>query len=112
MLHAAQDTAPVLTDGRIVITSAKDGKHKKESLHFEDGAFDLRVWNLVRPWQVEGSAWAGRIQGHLAAKYGNGRYDVIFEQHPHTIKTGPRKGERILVGHIHMEFDVRERLSL
>ena len=111
MLHAAQDTAPVTTDGRIVITSANDGTHKDGSFHYADKAFDLRVWNIVKPWEVEGPAWAGRIQGRLEAKYGKGRYDVLYEEHNHTIRSGPRKGERVLVGHLHLELDPKSILS-
>lgn len=113
MLHAAQDTAPVFTDGRIVITSANDSAkiHKKGSLHGKDRAFDLRVWNAVKPWEIEGPAWASRIQGRLDAKHGPDRYDIVYEEHLYTIRTGPRTGERVLVGHIHMELDVRERPS-
>ncbi len=111
MLHAAQDTAPVMTDGRIVITSANDGKHKKGSRHYDDQAFDIRVWNLVKPWEIEGPAWAGRIQGRLEAKHGKRRYDVVYEEHLHEIRTGERKGERVLVGHVHLEFDDKSTVS-
>ncbi len=111
MLHAAQDTAPVTTDGAIVITSANDGRHKDGSFHGKDRVFDIRVWNLVKPWEIEGPAWAGRIQGRLEAKHGKRRYDVVYEEHLHEIRTGERKGERVLVGHVHLEFDDKSAVS-
>jgi len=67
-----------------VVTSAKDGRHKRGSLHFSGNAIDLRVRHLV-----EGEA----VRIHLTIKTAlTDEYDVLHEY----IGTDDE--------HIHIEF--------
>jgi hypothetical protein len=115
ILHVAQDTAPTLQLDRIVITSANDGKHGANSLHYQDAAFDLRVWNIQgshvdegpdqrwskREWsRARARKWAADMQQELGDQY-----DVLYEEHWHVIGRGNSSGQRVLVGHIHAEWD-------
>ena len=62
----------------IVITSMNDGEHKEESLHWENRAIDIRIWNLkVSERKV--------ITNFFNADY---RYDCVIEK-----------------DHIHLEVD-------
>lgn len=63
-----------------VITSAADGTHKQNSLHYVGKAFDLRTRDLL-----QGHAEAAREK--LAAALGD-QFDVVLES-----------------DHIHVEFD-------
>lgn len=67
-----------------VITSAFDGKHGPNSLHYKGKALDLRINNL-RPEQVHPVFVA------LKAALGPGGYDVVLEQ-----------------DHIHCEYDPKD----
>lgn len=63
-----------------VITSAEEGKHKRDSLHYEGLAIDLRTFHLKSPQQ---SAMVKSLQKKLGPDY-----DVVWEK-----------------DHIHVEFD-------
>ena len=69
---------------RCVITSASDGKHMPNSLHYKGKALDLRTNNL-RPEQVHPVFVALKEALHP------GQFDVVLES-----------------GHIHCEFDYKE----
>ena len=69
---------------KLVVTSANDGKHMKNSLHYKDLAFDLRTRD-IEPKIVE--EMVAVIKKNLTADY-----DVIIE----TISP-----------HLHIEFDVK-----
>ena len=70
-----------------VITSASDGKHMPDSLHYKGKALDLRTNNL-RPEQVHPVFVALKDALHP------GQFDVVLE------------GD-----HIHVEFDFKEQES-
>ena len=46
MLCLYTQLLPHSTDGKIVITSGTDGKHKINSLHYLGLAVDVRIWNI------------------------------------------------------------------
>jgi hypothetical protein len=62
----------------MTITSGNDGKHMKRSLHYENKAIDIRIWDMKYP----NGNWL-MIKKHLGKDF-----DVILE------KT-----------HIHIEYD-------
>lgn len=64
----------------ITITSAKDGKHSANSLHYEGKAVDIRTWDM-KPGTIKSTA---RV---IADRLG-GKYDVVVENN-----------------HIHIEYD-------
>ena len=42
----------VLSSGEMVVTSARDGKHKDNSLHYVGKAVDLRIRDYVDTWAM------------------------------------------------------------
>lgn len=91
MIYAARLTAPSLQDNTLVITSANDAKHMKNSLHYKDKAFDFRIWNIQAQNSSERHAlarfWVARINYELGEDY-----DVVLEKN-----------------HIHAEYDPKEK---
>lgn len=73
---------------RLVITSANDGKHSEGSLHYEDEALDLRVWQLD-----DHEKTASRLQDRLGSLF-----DVIAEW-----RESDEHGW--VPSHIHVEYD-------
>ena len=65
----------------MVLTSVRDSKHGKGSLHYVGCAFDVRVWNLPKGIDYL------EITKQIAEVLGKD-YDVVFE-----------------VNHIHIEYD-------
>lgn len=63
----------------LVITSAKDGKHRPDSLHYKGLALDLRTWHV--------SGREGQVVADLQRALGD-EYDVVAES-----------------DHVHVEFD-------
>ena len=84
MLDVARETAPELKDQCVWVTSANDSKHKNNSLHYKDSAFDIRVINVIGG-NEEIEKWVEKIKLELGKDY-----DVIFEHNP---------------PHLHLEFD-------
>lgn len=77
----------------IVITSASDGKHRKDSYHYKNLALDIRRWG----WNKDGlGELIKMIKNQLKAYAPNHcqYYDIVLE------KT-----------HIHIEFDERRYLK-
>lgn len=64
----------------LVVTSTNDGKHMKNSFHYKDLAFDMRIWYLSASERKEIIAKARKKLGK--------DYDIVLE------KT-----------HIHVEYD-------
>lgn len=91
IVQAALDTAPNLSDGAVVITSAKRPDTGGRSLHPKCGAFDFRCRSIVARSQTEridkAEDWAGRIQMKLGDDY-----DVIAHG----------DGDNL---HVHAEYD-------
>jgi hypothetical protein len=73
---------------RLVITSANDGEHSEGSLHYEDEALDLRVWQLD-----DHEKTARRLQDRLGPLY-----DVIAEWRE-------SEDHGWVPSHIHIEYD-------
>ena len=125
------ETAPPLRDDTLWITSAGENPPRGRgprtpwrpgaggSLHPEPhlAAFDFRVWNILEPaefaigedgkpyWRTEAPRWATRCTVCAATRHGSGVYDFLYEESLYTIRSGPRAGERVVVGHLHGEFD-------
>ncbi len=76
---------------RPVITAGSDGKHRPDSRHYRDLAFDLRA-NDIAP------STATRIRDDLARRIGDD-YQVFYETFP----DNPARN------HIHVEYDPRRR---
>ena len=72
-----------LSDGAIWITSANDGLHMGESLHYENKAFDVRIRNVLGGIDNVRN-WVSRISLALGKDY-----DIVLES-----------------DHIHCEYDV------
>jgi hypothetical protein len=68
-------------DTELVITSVRDSKHSKNSLHQYGKAFDVRVWNL--PKHVNHIELTKTIANELGIEF-----DVVYE-----------------INHIHIEYD-------
>lgn len=82
----ARITAPTTDDGKVWVTSANDSKHKDDSLHYQNLAFDIRIYNITGQVQFEAELWAERLALALGEAY-----DVVKEK-----------------DHIHVEFDPAE----
>jgi hypothetical protein len=81
MFHAAIVAEEVFENhgSELVITSAKDGKHKDGSLHYQGKALDLRTWNIA--------GREGSVIRELQRALGND-FDIVLEK-----------------DHIHLEYD-------
>ncbi len=86
IVEVAIETAPMLEKGTVWITSANDSIHHPESLHYENKAYDIRIWNIIGAVKAGARAWAERMQVALGDDY-----DVLLER-----------------DHIHVEFDIKE----
>lgn len=113
MLDVALQTAPETTDGLVVVTSLNDGRHRRDSKHYDDEAVDLRCWNVFvdieppdRDWESRkvsralADGWASEMQRRLGENY-----QILFEEDLIWIESLER---RVLVPHIHGEWDRRE----
>jgi hypothetical protein len=83
IIEVARDTAPMLENGTVWVTSANDGDHGYGSLHFDNRAFDIRIKNIIGHVGGEARLWAERMQIALGDEY-----DVLLEK-----------------DHIHIEYD-------
>lgn len=72
----------------MVITSANDGVHSKNSLHYKDRALDIRTFHLNEEQK--------KVVLELLKSRLGGDYDVIFETNPE---------------HIHIEYDPKQKPS-
>jgi hypothetical protein len=86
IVDVARETAPMLEGATVWITSANDSEHMEGSLHFENRAYDIRVWNIIGDIDYEAQLWTERMQVALGDDY-----DVIYEK-----------------DHIHVEFQPKE----
>lgn len=73
IIQCALATAPEFTDETLWVTSANDSQHMLGSLHYENKAFDLRIWNVVGG-RAEVDRWAVRLRTALGYDY-----DVVVE---------------------------------
>ncbi len=89
IIDVARDTAPMLEEGTVWVTSANDGDHIEGSLHLDNRAFDIRIKNIIGDVQKEARAWAERMQVALGDNY-----DVLLED-----------------DHIHVEYDPVEEIQ-
>ncbi len=89
IIDVARETAPVLTDEIVWITSANDSAHKEDSAHYRNRAFDIRIKNIVgvAEFPLVARQWVERMQILLGDDY-----DVLLEH-----------------DHIHVEFDPEEK---
>ena len=87
IVEVAIETAPMLEKGTVWITSANDSIHHPESLHYENQAYDIRIWNIIGSVKAGARAWAERMQVALGDDY-----DVLLER-----------------DHIHVEYDPEEK---
>lgn len=83
VIQVARETAPPLEDRTVWITSANDGHHMDDSLHYKDRGLDIRIKNIIGDVKREAHLWAERMQVALGDDY-----DVVKEK-----------------DHIHIEFD-------
>lgn len=83
ILDVARETAPKMERDAVWITSANDRKHRDDSLHYQNKAFDIRVMNIIGDVHREAKLWAKRMQAELGLDY-----DVVYE-----------------INHIHIEHD-------
>ena len=74
-----------------VVTSACDGWHMKNSLHYDGLAWDWRIWGLEDP-----RAAADEIRERLREI--DPRYDVVYGDPRH-------------LDHIHIEYDIRKEVT-
>ncbi len=88
IIDVARETAPVLEDEVVWITSANDGTHQDGSAHYDNRAFDIRIKNIVglAEFPLVARQWVERMQILLGDDY-----DVLLED-----------------DHIHVEFDPEE----
>jgi hypothetical protein len=82
-----RETAPATTDDAVWITSANDSKHMAGSLHFQNRAFDVRIWNIDGNVKEKAAEWLLQIREALGTDY-----DVLLE------------GD-----HLHVEFDPKQK---
>jgi hypothetical protein len=75
IIEVARDSAPMLEQGTVWITSANDSNHDATSLHFTNRAFDIRVKNIIGDVKKEARLWAEKMQIALGDDY-----DVILEK--------------------------------
>ncbi len=87
IIDVARETAPMMEKGTVWITSANDSMHMEGSLHFNNRAFDIRIWNILGHVQDEARLWAERMQVALGDDY-----DVLLE-----------------ADHLHVEWDPKEQ---
>jgi hypothetical protein len=87
IVNVARETAPMLEEGIVWITSAADSEHMEGSLHFRNHAYDIRIKNIIGDVQYEARLWAERMQIELGDDY-----DVLLEK-----------------DHIHVEYDPKEK---
>jgi hypothetical protein len=87
IIDAARETAPPLEKGIVWITSANDLIHMRNSLHYKNRAFDIRIRNILGDNPGAAGVWAERMQIALGKDY-----DVVLE-----------------ADHIHAEFDPKEK---
>ena len=83
----------VLSSGEMVITSGKDGKHGKDSLHYKGRAVDLRTRDFT-------DMWAQYLRNALSKDW-----DIVIE--PGATMKCPKCSQIIPVPapHLHAEYD-------
>lgn len=89
-LRTIEKVSTVVAGRSAVVTSVRDGKHMKGSLHYKGKAIDLRTRDPKREAKA-------KLTEELQRRLGKD-YDVIFE---------PTKGER--TERIHLEYDPKPR---
>ena len=87
ILHACVVAEPIMEKwGEFVVTSANDGRHSKNSLHYKGKAVDIRIWALKKD--------EDKTQAIRELKLALGSdYDIVLEP-----------------DHIHIEYDPKGTL--
>lgn len=74
-------------EAKAVVTSARDGKHSKQTAHDDGNAIDLRIVNLFpnlrnsrREWYTQVLVFAHGLADALASLPSAGRFDVVLER--------------------------------
>jgi hypothetical protein len=104
-IDAAQPTiAKVYLDAKAkaVVTSARDGKHSKQTAHDDGNAIDLRIVNLfpalranIPEWYFQVLMFAHGLAESLGSLPSAGRFDVVLER-----------------DHIHLEHSVNREPNI
>ena len=87
-----------------IVTAGKDGRHQRDSKHYDNQALDFRTWHLsgqpnpCRSWEECSPTCKAIVEG-LKMRLGKD-FDVLFE--PDAYGTD---GKQTRVQHIHAEFD-------
>ena len=73
-------------NAKAVVTSARDGKHSRQTAHNDGNAIDLRITNLFPDRKNSNKAWYGKVlefaytlSQSLQALRSPGRFDVVLE---------------------------------
>lgn len=74
-------------DSKAVVTSARDGKHSKQTAHDDGNAIDLRIVTLFPEWRKSHREWYGavlvfarKLARALEGLESAGRFDVVLER--------------------------------
>ena len=87
-----------------IVTAGKDGRHKRESKHYDNQALDFRTWHLsgqpnpCRSWEECSPTCKAIVEG-LKMRLGKD-FDVLFEPDKFD-----EEGRQTRWQHIHAEFD-------
>ena len=87
-----------------IVTAGKDGRHLRDSKHYDNQALDFRTWHLsgqpnpCRSWEECSPTCKAIVEG-LKMRLGKD-FDVLFEPDAYGVD-----GKQTRIQHIHAEFD-------
>ncbi|OIO37213.1 MAG: hypothetical protein AUJ72_04970 [Candidatus Omnitrophica bacterium CG1_02_46_14] len=82
-----------------MVTSANDGKHVPNSWHYQDLAWDWRIWGVDDPKTPIDEVKQAADEIRRAAQNADYHYDVIY-------------GDKDHLDHIHMEYDLKKKRTV